>query len=417
MLYEIKKYIKNKQKGVAILIVLVAITLLTTIVTEVSSKETIKYKLAIHERDGLAAEALAQSAVNFSELILMVQEPIQSFLSNFAKAGVELPSYVMWNLFSLDSDLLKGLNEGSGLFSASKEKSKEAKSDEEERNKKQVKLFGPYEAPSGGYGGFRGSFHIDSIVDEESKISLREFIKPSILPKQKKQKADQIYFILSKPKYQRLFDGSLGDTQNFSPMMLIGNIYDFFTEGENAVDVTASAENWGRDGRINKKLIYANTPGILPKRAKPDSLAEIRLIPGMTDAIYNLLERYLSIYSEAEGVNILSASDEVLESIFYMCVKNRESALSSPEALDNLMQNWRKSKGEGKIKLSQEGIINFLKENNLDVDNDDCKKMTNDQSKNFTIKAVATVGNVTKTLIVRVRCSGGVSTIYQFMYL
>ena len=76
---------RKKVRGVAILTVLVSIALMMAIVTDLSTRETVYYKLALNERDALQAEALAQSGANFAQLVLIVQEPLQSYLTNFAK--------------------------------------------------------------------------------------------------------------------------------------------------------------------------------------------------------------------------------------------------------------------------------------------------------------------------------------------
>lgn len=403
----LKKISFGKSKGVAILMVLVALALLMAVVTEISLKETVRYKLAINERDLLQAEGLAKSGANFAQLILMVQEPLQGYLTNFANMGINLPAYTIWNLLPLDSNLLTNFSNGD-LFGSSEKK------DQAEKEKK-VNFFGPYEAPEGGYGGFLGSFSM-TITDEESKISLRKWVSPATTPPQKKAIADQIIYILSQNKYKKFFDGSFKNSQVVNPSQLVGFIYDYMTEGEIAVDVNAQSANWGREGHINKKTYYIDMDGILPKRARLDTLSELRLLPLMNDAIYSILDKYLSIYAETQAVNILSVSDEVLKSIFYMCAKNRESALAQ-DLTDNLLNEWNKKKGEGQVQLSAEGILKFLQSSNIEVDKEECNKIAGTESKNFTIKSVATVGNVTKTLVVRLRSAGGTSTIYQFQYL
>ncbi len=102
-------------RGVAILMVLVSLALMMAVVTELSSKELVRYKLAVNERDALQADALAESGANFAQVILTVQEPLQAYMANFAKLGVQLPAYTIWKLFPIDSDLLKGITDGSLL--------------------------------------------------------------------------------------------------------------------------------------------------------------------------------------------------------------------------------------------------------------------------------------------------------------
>lgn len=411
----------KKSRGVAILTVLISLALMMAVVTELSTKELVYYKLAINERDALMAEALAQSGAGFAQLILVVQEPLQSYLGNLAQMGIELPAYTVWELFPIDSDLLKGITDGSfipdfGLNKDSKKENDDKKKALISENKaKNVPLVGPYEAPEGGYGGFRGRFSTE-IEDEERKISLRKWADHE--PAKQKAIADQILSVLSKPEYAILFDGTLGNKNNMTPQRLVGNIYDYVSREDRSVDMNAPKERFGRDLVGDKRASYADMPGILPKKAPMDTLAELRLVPGMTDAIYQVLSKVLTIYGESEKINILSASDEVVASLFYMCAKNRESSqLTRPEFAAEILQEWTRKKKEGAIKLTADGLISHLEESGVAVDKEECQKSIGIESKTFTVKSTATVGTVTKTLLVRLRSASGLTTLYQYQYL
>lgn len=426
------KPVIKQARGVAILTVMVSLALMMAIVTEVSTKEMVRFKLAINERDALQAEALAQSGANFAQIILTVQEPLQKYLNKFASMGVPMPAYTIWDLMPIDSHLLKGITDGTFLPSldfsdtnaqaqAPKKEPKnpektaedQKKKAESEEKSKDVALFGPYEAPQGGYGGFRGEFST-KIEDEERKISIRKWPKLASLPK-RKLIAEQIFRILSKPEYTKLFDGSMGNDP-VSPSQIVGRIYDYISDMDQAIDVSAPKESFGRDAVGDKRSIYVGE--IKPKSAPMDSLAELRLIPGMTDAIYQVLSKNITIYGESDSINILSASDEILGSVFYMCAKNRESsAFARPGFEAELMTEWNRKKSEGTLQVSLDGIMKQLEEKGVEVDKEECTKLVGTESKTFTVKSTATVGSVTKTLLMRVRSAGGISSLYQFQYL
>ncbi len=397
-------------RGVAILTVMVSIALMMAIVTDLSTKETLKYKIALNERDALQAEALAQSALNFAQIILMLQEPLQNFLTNFAQMGVPLPDYTVWKLLPITSDLIKEFASGSSLFDFSNK-------DLEKKNNESQTLFGPYKAPEGGYGGFRGSF-TSEIVDEESKISIRRWAKLEDLPK-RKAIFDQLLNILQKPQNQSLFDGSLNDNNPFNAKSIIGNIYDYTSSEDLAINVDAPAASFGRDKIGDKRVNYANMPNnIKPKNGPFDSMAELRLVPGVSDGVYSVLSKHISVYSESEKINILSVSDDVLGSVFYLCAKDRDSGIFQRPGFEaELISKWNTKKKEGGLNISVEGIQNFLQENKITPDKESCTKSIDTKSKVFSVKASGTVGNVTKTLIMCLRSSGGVNTLYQFQGL
>jgi hypothetical protein len=412
----------KKVRGVAILMVLVSLAMLMAVVTEFSTKELVRYKLAINERDALQAEALAQSGANFAQLILMVQEPLQSYMTNFAKTGVQLPAYTIWELMPIDSTLLKGITDGSFMPDIFSDQKKETNAQEKktlisEDKVEEEPLFGPYKTPEGGYGGFRGRFST-AIEDEERKISIRKWAKPQTPFPKRKMIADQLFRILSKKEYEHLFDGSMGDNRNIGPSQLIGNIYDYISPEDRAVDVSAPKEDWGRNLLGDKRSHYFDTPLIGPKRAPIDSLAELRLIPGVTDAIYQILSKIITIYGEGDSINILSASDEVLGSAFYLCAKNKEfGSFQRPNFEVDLLADWNQKKNEGALEISADGVMKFLQEHGVEVDKDVCSKSIGTESKTFTVKSTATVGRVTKTLVLRLRSTSGITTLYQFQYL
>ena len=76
-----------------------------------------------------------------------------------------------------------------------------------------------------------------------------------------------------------------------------------------------------------------------------------------------------------------------------------------------------KEKNEGKLPISTESILAHLVENGLEGDKEACEAMAGTESKTFTIKSTATVGGVTKTLVMRVRSAGGISTIFQYQFI
>lgn len=431
-------FTKKSAQGVAILTVMVSLALMMAIVTELSTKEIVRYKLAVNERDALQAEALAQSGANFAQIILTVQEPLQTYFTSFAKMGVQLPTYLVWDLMPIDSDLLKGITDGSffpefdlsgssdnkvasnlgkdSLESEAAPLTDEAKKKKAEADKpKDVPLFGPYEIPTGGYGGFYGRFSTE-IEDDDRYISIRKW--PKMQPAKAKMVGDLIYRVLSKKENQYLFDGSTGDNANIGPSQIVGNIFDYISDLDRAVDVTAPKERWGKDGVGDKRAAYVDSPGIIPKGAPMDSLAELRLVPGMTDALYKVLSKIITIYGESEKINILSATDDILPGIFYLCAKNKESGPILRYGFDEeLVTEWNRRKNDTGLDISVDGVVSFLEENGVEADKNECSKSVGTESKTFLVKSTATVGSVTRTVHVRLRSVSGLVTLYLYQYL
>jgi len=149
-----------------------------------------------------------------------------------------------------------------------------------------------------------------------------------------------------------------------------------------------------------------------------DSIGELRLVPGVNDGLYQLLSKIITIYGESESINLLSASDQILAAAFYLCVKNKESSPFQRYGFDTeLMTDWNHKKDEGTLEMSVEGVMKFLEGHGIEVDKQECPKVIGMESKTFTVKSTATVGRVTRTLLVRLRSASGITTLYQFQYL
>ena len=108
------KKIKRSYSAVALVMVQVALVLLAVIVTDMSVSETVRYKLATFDRDSLKAEALAKSGLEAARLVVAVQAKLQPLLNQIVGGlGIPLPEYTIWRLIPMDSEILKGLIDGS----------------------------------------------------------------------------------------------------------------------------------------------------------------------------------------------------------------------------------------------------------------------------------------------------------------
>lgn len=400
----------KKYHGVAMIIVIVSLALMVSIVTEVSSEQYVRYKLALAEVKAVQAEALAQSGVNFATIILLFNDTFEYYLSNAAKMGIELPAYTVWELMPIDSSLLKGIFAGSYFPSFSGQDSNKESNDKVDHHNQENKFFGPYVAPSGGFGGFLGDFSVE-ISDEESKISIRKW--SSFPPAQQKMIADQIYYILAKPENNILFDGSISDNI-IGVGRLIGNIYDYISKEDRAIDIKASKERFGLEFAGDKRNQYVNMPLIAPKKAPMDSLTELRLVPGMNDAIFKELADHITIYGEGGKINIISAKDSVMEALFYSCAKDT-SLFNQPNFAKELAQKWMSKKKSGQI--SFEALVGMLEESGVSVDKENCEKAVGLNSKSFAIVSEGRIGLVTKTIYVQLRVVSGLVTLYQYQSL
>jgi general secretion pathway protein K len=89
-----KRRQKRDKRGVALIMVLGSITVLTVFLTEVQEETAAELSSAIAERDALKAEYIAKSAVNLSRLLIMSQDTILGSLRSIPMLGSMIPPQV-----------------------------------------------------------------------------------------------------------------------------------------------------------------------------------------------------------------------------------------------------------------------------------------------------------------------------------
>ena len=340
----------NMPHGVALLTVMVGLAIMSAVVTDLGYNEMVRYKLAIHERDAVKAEALAQSGLNISRLLLVAQGAIQPMLTKLASARIPLPAHTLWQLIPLESELFKGVSSGAlqstfGLdVSDSLEKRGEAMKEIREEMLEQFDDEavgagdGPFEPPEGGFGAFDGSFSVD-IKDEESKITLRGWDQ-QMTPQSRFAYAARLYSIFQPEQYDFLFEERDAWGNRVDRWELIANIYDYLDANEDATDGNADPIQWGRLTVGSEEGNYTSYDNLEPKNAYFDSLQELRLVHGFSDEHMKAFGEDITIYGEGK-VNLLSASTRSLEMLIRLCAMDlTEPSLQDPMWMEETLSLW-----------------------------------------------------------------------------
>ncbi len=407
----------KKLRGMALLLVMISLALMTSVVADLSYNETIRYKIALNERDALKAEALAEGALNVARLFLIIQGRIQPYIAQFASFGVALPAYTLWEMLPLDTDTFKGLTSGDlassfGLeVDEALEKRREKRKEEENKKKEDSKdSFSP---PEGGFGAFEGTFSILT-QDEESKISLRNWARDTNA--QKRTVTQKLLAALIAPKrYDDLFEGRGAKGVRVDRPSLIANIFDYIDIDEVRVDAYGLAADWSHGTGGSEKDPYQVDKNILPKNAYFDSLEELRLVHGMTDHHMRAFSDALTIYGNAGRVNILSAKDQVVETLVRFCAMNpQDLLLQNTVFIDETVKGWRDYQTQGLGAVSPQGFMSFLQTRGMNVDTASCESVLDVKSTNFKLTASATVNNVTRTLTLITRVVDNTEEKYYF---
>lgn len=315
------KWIKNK-KGIALLLVLSSMSILTAAVVELSYDSQINYKLAINSKERLQAYYLAKSALNFSRLILKYQKQADEAL-NKAKGKVKSGALdnvePLYRMVPLSSELLRGVLNGEvsgipGLGGDEEEGAEDQPPEDQAENTQdsENKDEGLFSSTLGAFAekdaekflDFEGDF-LAEISEEQTKLNI------NVLSTLTTGDKDSQYDVVKKLIFS-FFE--------------LKELDAFFENDDEKQDLVHRIGDWmDRNNVVNE---YENLQrgienssytdlGYKPKDGKMLTLSELRLIPGMTDDIYNKLKHLVTIYGKDEKVNICLGSTVLVQAMIY----------------------------------------------------------------------------------------------------
>lgn len=375
---------RNRYRGVALILVVISLAILASVVTDLGYNEAIRYKLAINQRDAMKAQALGEGALNVGRFFLSAQRSLAPLAQQLGVNGN------LWEIVPLQSDLMKQLINGDigSLLGI----------DSDKKAPKEIQApLNAYVAPEGGFGGFDGSFDIE-IQDEDAKVSLRNF-GITTNPSDRMLTRKLLASLFAPARYDDLFEvrGTSGDRTDRAG--LVANIFDWIDLNTVRTDPYAVGADWGRIGTGSETDSFYSQQKLEPKNAYFDSFGELRLVHGWNEEVERAFSNGLTIYGQANKVNILSAKDQTVEALVRACAQNEvDPLLRNVVWMNETIRKWRDRNFSQGGSLGPKGFADFLVGQGLAVASSDCQRMLSEQSQNFTLTAKATVNDVTRTL-------------------
>ncbi len=292
------------ERGVALILVLGAITVLTVFLTQLQEETSSELAAALAERDQLKAEYYARSAVSLSRLLIATEPEISKTVAPiFLLMGQKgVPQIPVWEF----TDLALGpFNDASGTsgFLAS--------------------IGGdPLAAKNLGITG-GGRFEV-SIVDEDAKININ--LAAQNTPTTHLRLAEQLLGLMAPVENDPLFQGRDADGQFSDRQTICGAIIDWADSEYNGNEVqypcdpqSQSASATGPEDNFYQSigLLYQR------KNAAYDSLEELHLVRGISDDFWatfvdpepeNPKKRAMTVWGQG-AININAANAQTLLAI------------------------------------------------------------------------------------------------------
>jgi general secretion pathway protein K len=249
---------RRSRRGVALILVLGSIAIMTVMLTEFQDEATSELSAALSERDALKAEYLAKSGVNLGRLLISAEPVIRQGLSFFSMALGQKPAQIpVWEF----SDRILGAfndKEGTAAFAT---------------------LTGTDLAKGKNLGIEGGRFVVD-IVDEDSKLNVNMASRGD--PFTQNRVAQQLLAMMAGDRYNPMFEQRDRDDNFTDRTAICGAIIDWADSDEdmNACDPRTAAPTSRATEDISYQLLKKP---YFRKNAAYDSLDELHLIRGISD--------------------------------------------------------------------------------------------------------------------------------------
>lgn len=338
----------KENKGVALMLVLSAITVLTMMGVEFAYNTSVFHNLAQNEADRLKAYYLAKSAYNFMRLELKFNQTFQQVvrsqnLGQYLGQNANLP---LCQQFPLSTGLIRTVFvEGAmpGMEGAEGEEEGGEVDEAIEEMRRDTSIAQERQAEE--FLSFDGDFD-GECADEGTKININALASLS-----REQDAEGVaspfdrykqflFRFMSEPKFEMLFEKA-----GVRVLDVVNNMGDW-------VDSNGEADDFeGRSSGLEISLYQRAGVPYQVRNGKLVTLMEAYLIDGVVDDWFDPMMNYFTIYSGA-GVNVCTAPEEVVEGVIRAYIDANPGLpplrLEDPEEMGNLLSAVAEACASGK---------------------------------------------------------------------
>jgi general secretion pathway protein K len=315
-----KKAKRHKERGVALIAVLIAITITIVISNEFGTATTTDISAAANYRDQMRARFLARSAQNLAELVVR----IQGRLDNIEELGGQ------YKVTDFATSIISPL----------------CGTDEEVRD-----MVGVSPSDTEGLGaevggcGFNGPF-----TTEDDKINVNCANNPTSFPVIKSALDALIYF----DAYNPVFEEADAEGWRRDRAQQVAAILDYIDSDTMKLKDRGTSEDYGYESLRDRYY---------PKNNYIDTLGELKLVRGVDDRFWTLFGPSLTAYGGCK-INIAAVTNvQLVAAILYLSAKEpNDPVLLDPRKLFALAGIVAKAKqmGESFAKLDQ--FVTFVKD-------------------------------------------------------
>jgi general secretion pathway protein K len=288
---------RRQRRGVALILVLAALTVLTVMLTEVQDESSAEFGSALSARDALVAEYAAKSAVNLSRLLIAAEPTIRRSLTLvFALVGGprQIP------VWAYADRILGAFNDQDGAESFA--------------------ALAGVDPKLGKNLGFKGGGFELTIVDEDSKINFNVAARGDAFSQTRL--AAQITGLIGPPQYSPMFEGRDADEQYSDRRAVCSAIIDWVDPDQDQAlcDPTSTT---AQQAAAEDSFYQLLKKPYQRKNAAFDSLEELHRVRGVSDDFWTTFvdpdpdkpdKRIVTVWGQG-AVNVNTANPQTLLAI------------------------------------------------------------------------------------------------------
>ena len=310
---------RKNERGVALILVLGSIAILTIMLTDLQDATTSELSAALADRDALKAEYLAKSGINLARLLIAAEPTIRqslSFILSLAGGGRAPPQVPVWEF----SDRILGAfndDEGTEQFAL---------------------LTGTDFAKGKNLGIEGGKFELN-IIDEDAKLNVNIAARGDSVSELRL--ATQLIALMAGDRYTPMFEQRDRDDNFTDRAAVCSAIVDWADGDENqfTCDPTASGPPTQASEDISYQLLKRP---YFRKNAAYDSLEELHLVRGISDDFWATFvdpepdkpkKRVMTVWGQG-AVNVNSANAQTLLAV--VCSPNNVNPATTKICSDPL---------------------------------------------------------------------------------
>ncbi len=410
----------ERERGVALMVALISIAVLTAVSTEFLYTSRVDLQMAGNQRDDLRAYYLARSGIGLSRLLLSFQKQVDNIqlppgltdmLGPLLGAppgaagpggevpGMSMPSIQLWKMARVDCYLLQGMIDSTGGEDDARARISESLN--EGRGEDGVVLPGGQRD----FGDFTGCFDV-KIEAEEPKINLHSLeMSPIALA--------QALAVLGDRQFEFLFESEDFRRERVTPAELLINLKDWYDADQtSSVIETDGLVPTFKPGFSDENGPYSRyEPRYQAKNARFDSLDELFMVHGVSDRLMRVFRDRFTVYGDPNKPANINTDDPVLlwgAILGAADPRKPDPRLQDPIFISQVIQTLHAARMVSFLGMSTKDFVAVLQSQGIQVRPEVAMgKALNDKNSTFTLTATGEAGAIKKRITAVVRMDKG----------